>query len=136
VSHLLRALADTGASSSIILEAYTSKLFIKNNDDNKTTWSIMGGQFITDKTGLVTFSLPEFNLKKQISWVFHVDDRSESSSTYDMIIGQDLLGELGIILNFNDKTVTWDTDTIPMKDRGMLNSQEALVEVYLTANEP
>jgi hypothetical protein len=70
----------------------------------------MDGQFIPDKTGLVPFSLPEFNLKKQISWVFHVDNRFESSSTYDMIIGQDLLGELGIILNFNDKTVTWDTD--------------------------
>jgi hypothetical protein len=90
--HLLRALADTGASSSIILEAYTSKQFIKNNHGNKNTWSTMGGQFVTDKTGLMTFSLPEFNLKKQISWVFHVDDRSESSSTYNMIIGQDLLG--------------------------------------------
>jgi hypothetical protein len=33
----------------------------------------------------VTF--PEFNLKKQISWEFHVDDHSKSSSTYDMIIG-------------------------------------------------
>jgi hypothetical protein len=70
---------------------------------------------------LVTFSLPELNLKKQIytSWAFHLDDRSESSSTYDMIIvqGKDLLGELGIIMNFNDHTVTWDTDTIPMKDR-------------------
>jgi xylose isomerase len=30
---------------------------------------------------------------------------------------QDLLGELGIIMNFNEHTVTWDTDTIPMKDR-------------------
>jgi Retroviral aspartyl protease len=115
--HLLRALADTGASSSIILEAYTSEQFIKNNDDNKPTWSTMGGQFITDKTGLVTFSLQEFNLKKQISWLFHVYDRSELSSTYDMIIGRNILGELGNILNFNDKTVTWDTDTIPMKDK-------------------
>jgi hypothetical protein len=34
----------------------------------------------------VVISLPEFNLKKQISWAFNVDDRSESSSTYDMII--------------------------------------------------
>ena len=84
----------------------------------------------------MTFSLSEFNLKKQISWVFHVDDRSKASSTYDMIIGRDLLGELGIILNFNHKTVTWDTDTIPMKDRGTLNSQNALSEVYLSANEP
>jgi hypothetical protein len=38
---------------------------------------------------LMIFSLPEYNLKKQMcsSWEFHVDDRSESSSTYDMIIG-------------------------------------------------
>jgi xylose isomerase len=44
------------------------------------------------------------------------DDSSESSSTYDMIMVWDLLGESGIIMNFNDHTVTWDTDTIPMKD--------------------
>jgi hypothetical protein len=87
--HLLRALADTGASSCIILEAYTSAPFIKTDDNNTTTWSIMGGKFNTTKTGFVTFSLPEFNLKKQMctSWAFHVDDRSESSSTYDMILG-------------------------------------------------
>jgi hypothetical protein len=30
---------------------------------------------------------------------------------------RDLPGELGIIMNFNDYTVSWDTDTIPMKDR-------------------
>jgi hypothetical protein len=81
----------------------------------------MGGKFSTTKTGmmLVIFSLPEFNLNKQICscWAFHVDERSESSITYDMIMGQDLLGELGIIMNFNDHKVTWDTDTIPMKDR-------------------
>jgi hypothetical protein len=59
----------------------------------------MGGKFITDKSGLVTFSLSEFNLKKQISWVFHVDDLSESSSTYGMTIGQDFLGELDILLH-------------------------------------
>jgi hypothetical protein len=34
-------------------------------------------------------SLPEFNLKKQMyfSCAFYVDDLFESSSTYDMIIG-------------------------------------------------
>jgi hypothetical protein len=89
----------------------------------------------------VTFSLPEFNLKKQMcSWAFHLDERSGSSSTYNMIIGQgrDLLGELGIIINFNDHTVTWDTGTIPMKDRDRctLPSVEALIEVYMSTNEP
>jgi hypothetical protein len=87
--YLLRALADTGSRSSIILEAYTSAPFIKTDDNNTTTWSTMAGTFTTTKTGFVTFSLPDFNLKKQVysSWAFHVDDRSESSSTYDLIIG-------------------------------------------------
>jgi hypothetical protein len=68
----------------------------------------MGGKFTTTKTGFVTFSLPELNLNKQMcsSWEFHVDDRSESSSIYDMIIGHDRLGGSGIIMNFNDHTVT------------------------------
>jgi hypothetical protein len=68
----------------------------------------MGGPFTTKKTGLVTFLLPEFNLKKHITWEFHVDDQSQPSDTYGMIIGRDLLGKLGIILNFNEKTVTWE----------------------------
>jgi hypothetical protein len=50
-----------------------------------------------------------------------------------MIIGQGryLLGELGIIMNFNDRTVTWDTDNIPMKERDTctLSSVEALIEI-------
>jgi xylose isomerase len=51
---------------------------------------------------------------------------------------QDILGELGIIMNFNDQTFTWDTDNIPMNDRDMctLSSLEALIEVYMSANEP
>jgi predicted aspartyl protease len=52
--HLLRALVDTGASSSIILEAYTSATFpfIKTDDNNTTTWSTMGGKFTANKTGI------------------------------------------------------------------------------------
>jgi hypothetical protein len=41
-------------------------------------------------------------------------------------------------MNFNDHTVTWDTDTIPLKDRDTYTplSVEALIEVYMSANEP
>jgi hypothetical protein len=41
-------------------------------------------------------------------------------------------------MNFNEHNVTWDADTIPMKDRDTctLSSVEALIEVYMTANEP
>jgi predicted TIM-barrel enzyme len=50
--HPLRALADTGASSSIILEAYTSAPFIKTDDSNTTTWSTMSGKFTTTEIGI------------------------------------------------------------------------------------
>jgi hypothetical protein len=67
----------------------------------------------------MTLSLPAFNLKKQLcsSWEFHVDERYESSNTCNMIIPRDLLGRLCIIMKFNDQIVTWETDTIPKKDR-------------------
>jgi hypothetical protein len=41
-------------------------------------------------------------------------------------------------MNFNDHTVTWDTDTIPLKDRDTSTSSsvEALIEVYMSPNEP
>jgi hypothetical protein len=50
--NLLRALADTFASSSIILVACTSAAFIKIDDSNTTIWSTMGGKFTTAKTGI------------------------------------------------------------------------------------
>jgi hypothetical protein len=50
--NLLRALAYTGASSSIILEAYTSAPCIKTDDNNTTNWSKKGVKFPTSKTAL------------------------------------------------------------------------------------
>jgi hypothetical protein len=50
--HLLRALADTGDRSSIILEANNSASFIKIDDSNTITWSTMGGKFTTTKSGI------------------------------------------------------------------------------------
>ena len=41
---------------------------------------------------------------------------TEQKSNYDMIIGRDILSELGINLNFKDMTVQWDTAVIPMKE--------------------
>jgi hypothetical protein len=50
---------------------------------------------------------------------------------------QDLDRELGISINFNDHTITWNTDTIPRKGRDTctLSSVEALIEVYMIENE-
>jgi hypothetical protein len=41
-----------------------------------------------------------------------------------------------MILNFQDKTVSWDTDTIPMREKGNLKTLKLLTEGYLRANKP
>jgi hypothetical protein len=50
--HLIREIADTVASISIILEAYTSAPFIKTDDNITTTWRTIGGKSTTTKTGI------------------------------------------------------------------------------------
>jgi hypothetical protein len=50
--HPLRELADTGASSSIILEAYDSAPFIKIDGNNTITWKKMGGKITIIITGI------------------------------------------------------------------------------------
>jgi hypothetical protein len=47
--HLLRALVDTSANSSSILEAYALAPFITTDDINPTTWTTIGGKFTTTK---------------------------------------------------------------------------------------
>jgi hypothetical protein len=49
---LFRAKYDVGASNRILLEVYTSELFIKTDDSKTTIWSKIGGEFSTSKTGL------------------------------------------------------------------------------------
>jgi hypothetical protein len=48
---------------------------------------------------------------------------------------QDTLGELGIIMNFNDQKVTWNTDNYYYSNKGQrystLSSAEALVDIML-----
>jgi hypothetical protein len=59
--NVLRALADTGVSSSIILGSFLSKDHIINGESCQTNWRTVAGHFTTNKKGSVTFLLPEFN---------------------------------------------------------------------------
>ena len=45
----------------------------------------------------------------------HVDS-SPGLHHYNMILGHDIMSELGITLDFKDQTVTWDDSTINIKD--------------------
>ena len=74
-----------------------------------------GGNFQTSKKCKTTFILKEFFENKSIEWNLHVDS-TPGPHCYDMILGHDVMSELGITLDFKDQTMTWDDLTINMKN--------------------
>jgi hypothetical protein len=69
-----------------------------------------------------------------MSWTAHVDETTpENKAQYDIIIGSDLLEDLGIDLRYSDQTITWDGASIPMKGRGTLSDPKVTEMLYHTA---
>ena len=53
---------------------------------------------MTSKKANVDFCLPEFSVTKIVTWKCHVDESTNSS--YNMILGRDLLATLGLAIRF------------------------------------
>jgi hypothetical protein len=49
---------------------------------------------------------------------------------YDMIIGMDCMCSLGIYVNTDEKSITWEGNTIPLKERGQLQDTSFLNYLY------
>ncbi len=49
----------------------------------------------------------------------HVDKKTDhKDAAYDMIIGMDLMADLGLIINLNDKEDTWEGASVPAQGNG------------------
>ena len=106
----IKILLDTGASSSIINKQCVEGL--KLDKSKVTEWRTSAGVFTTNKQVKLNLKLPEFFQNRIITYNVHV---TENTSTYDMIMGRDMLQELGIQISFGTDSVTWDEVSIPMK---------------------
>ena len=60
----------------------------------------------------MNIALPELSNSRTICAHVHV---APKLNEFDMIIGRDLLSELGITLNFKENSIQWDDIEIPMK---------------------
>lgn len=121
---ILKVLLDSGASKSIISSKHTKKL--KSIKDEERTWTTACGTFTTNSKCKLEFSLYEFHARKLIEYEVH---ETTLPMAYDMIIGRDLLHELGVTIDFKDSTVTWDNVSIPMKDKDCTVNNEAIFNI-------
>jgi Retroviral aspartyl protease len=94
-------LIDTGASKTIVKYQHTHKFkHSKDYEEKSTYFQTTAGTFQTHAKAKIQFSLNEFFEKRLIEHVAHV---ANDLSSYDMILGRDLLHELGIDMKFSSK---------------------------------
>ena len=72
----------------------------------------MAGTFNTSFVTEIILKLPELNHSAEIYTKRHLTDKSLN---YDLTLGRDILHKLGIIFNFENKTIIWQEVSIAMK---------------------
>lgn len=113
----IRVLFDSGASNSLVSEKHVSKL--KHTKTAVSQWSTPAGSMTTNSTVDGKLILPEFHDGRVLKWKFHV---SKTLGAYDMIVGRDLMKDLGMDIRFSDETIEWADAEVPFRDA---NSIEA-----------
>ena len=87
----MKCLLDTGATGTIIQSKYVKHL--KRHKCAPTKWATQSGNFITNSKAKIEFLLPELNDQRLVKTYVH---DTNNPMSYDMIMGQDLMQELGI----------------------------------------
>ena len=98
----IKILLDSGASSTIVKKSLTTKL--KRKKDPSTVWNTASGNFTTTERCKVHVLLPELSPTLAIESTVYVAD---NLTNYDMIMGRDLLTELGIDLSFKRQCIDY-----------------------------
>jgi hypothetical protein len=105
----IRALLDTGTTSTIILREFVGKCRARTNTKKITKWKTLGGTFTTYYESLLDFKFPEISTNKVVTWQAHVDDNTSSKeAAYNMIMGMDLVTSKGITLYCEQICIMWD----------------------------
>ena len=80
--------------------------------DKTNKWTTTAGTFNTTFVKEIILKLPELNHSAVIYSKCHLTDKLLN---YDLILGRDIIHEIGIICNIENKTITWQEVSISMK---------------------
>ena len=120
---VLKVLLDSGSDGTLLFNEHAQNL--KQETGRGTMWNTAAGSFKTQAISKILFKLPELSESKVIETKVHL---TTQPSSYDMIIGNDLLKELGIDLKYSDMTITWNDVIIPMRPRDAAKPEYFAIE--------
>ena len=98
--YTVKALLDSGATATLINSKFVKHL--KRQKCKPTSWITQNGTFTTCSKAKIEFLIPELNDQRLVT--AHVHDTPQDM-TYDMIIGQDLMQQMGIDILNSSKSI-------------------------------
>ena len=112
-----RTLADSGRSSTLASKT-VSKAGTKVGKSKFIRWSTQAGEFETSKSfRLDNATLPQFTTNRTFECVVHCFEKQDGDP-YNVILGQDVMGQLGLDLCFGLKEFWWGDLRVSMVPRG------------------
>ena len=100
-------LLNIGFSSTIVMGRLVEKLKLEKY--SVTQWKTQAENFTTDLKVKLDFTLHSLITTNDVMWKCNVDD--SANKRYDMILGRDILTELGLNLKFSEHVIEADDGT-------------------------
>ena len=108
----IKTLLDKSSSVSIVRKTYYTDV-TKFSKIKKNKWSTIAGIFNTTFVTEIILKFEELNRSAEI---YAKCNLSDILLNYDLILSRDIPHELGIIVNFDNKTITWQEVSISIKN--------------------
>jgi hypothetical protein len=82
------------------------------------SWGTSNGTFITDRVGNIEISFVEYLARKKVRLQPDIVEYGpgDQAPMYDLIIGKQTMHDLGVKLDFQEKTITIDEILLPMRN--------------------
>ena len=133
----LYILFDSGSSDSMIKMKYVKHLKL-HKMHKPIRYETTAGPYISRLQCKVPFTLAEFSSSSVINHKFQVDEESTAGDIgYDAIFGRNILSELGLIMDFDDKIMSWNGNVVPMRSlENESPSKKELRALLIESREP
>jgi hypothetical protein len=115
----IRVLLDSGSSGHLLfMKKGSSKRIFVVKRVVPQSWGTSNGTFITDKVGNIEISFVDYSASKKVRLQPDIVEYSpgDQAPMYDLIIGKQTMHNLGVKLDFQEKTITIDEILLPMKN--------------------
>ena len=128
--------------TNIMIKIKINKYYEHKMQSNKIEYSTAAGVYCTTHDVKVPFCMLEVSISKIINHRFHVDNyKVESRIGYAMILGHELMVQLGLTAKFKHKVLQWDGATVHMKEPSSLLGQSGpskrnMRKVVIQTTEP